>query len=299
MSKTEREFKLDLWHFSYLLFNGLTKRVIRYFYDLRKSLLKAGMKVALEAYVSFIFLITFLTFITTFSISFVIIYFFMYYPLIFALIITIPLSVVISAITFGITYSYPSLRAGVIATRIEDDLPYAVAHMAVMATAGATPEAIIRSVASVPKDSVAEFMKDVIRDIDILGMDIITALERAKERAPAKTLEDFLSEMTAIIRTGGNIKDFLTSYGRTLLGTKAIEVRELSETLSTLAEVFIILMVVFPLLLIIMFSIMSLVGGTIAGLDIQTLMTFITYIMVPVLGVLFLIILDMVIPRGE
>lgn len=299
MAEVDKKVKLDIWHFSYLLFNGVTRRVIRRFYDLGKSLLKARIKIALEVYVSFIFLATSLAFIISFLTSFIIIYLIINYPLIITLIITIPLSILISALTFITIYSYPSLKAGVLATRIEDDLPYAVIHMSVMATAGATPEAIIRSVASVPKDSVAEFMKDVVRDLDLLGMDLITALEKAKERAPTKTLEDFLSEMIVIIRTGGNIENFLTSYSRTLLDTKALEVKELSETLSTLAEVFIILMVVLPLLLIIMFSLMSLIGAVIAGLDIKTLMSLITYVIVPILGIVFLIILDTIIPRGE
>jgi len=171
--------------------------------------------------------------------------------------------------------------------------------MAVMATAGATPEEIIRSVASIPKDSVAEFMSDVVRDIDLLGKDIVTALEAAKERSPSRTLEEFLAEISAIIRTGGDIRDFLISYGRSILSSKAIEAKEFSETLSTLAEVFIILMVVFPLLLIIMFSIMALLGGTIAGISIDTVMMIMTYMVVPAIGIAFLIILDQVIPKGE
>ena len=288
-----------MWGIFYALFGGIANRIIGHFTDLRKSLLKSRMKVALEAYVSFIIFITIMAGLISFIISYVYLAYILHFPLILILIISIPISILSASIAFAATYSYPSLKASTFATRIEDDLPYAISHMAVMATAGATPEEIIRSVASIPKDAVAEFMSDVVRDIDLLGMDIVTALEAAKERSPSRTLEEFLSELSAIIRSGGDVRDFLISYGRSLLSSKAIEAKEFSETLSTLAEVFIILMVVFPLLLIIMFSIMALLGGTIAGISIDTVMMIMTYIVVPAIGIAFLIILDQVIPKGE
>jgi|Deesub1362B_J571_1020462.scaffolds.fasta_scaffold00005_423 flagellar protein FlaJ len=295
----ELPYKLDIWSASHRLLGGLANRVIKYFKDLRISLLKSRLKVSLDAYVSFILLVSLLTLMISAISTSILFYFFYGYPLLFSIVVAIPLSVLLSAIAFAITYSYPSIKANLYGARIDDDLPYAIAHMNVLATAGATPERIIRSVASIPDDSVAEFMSDIVRDIDFLGMDLVTALRNAKERAPTKILEDFISEMEILISSGGNLQEFLISYGRSILGTKAIQAKEFSETLATMAEVFVIMMVVFPLLLIIMFSIMSLVGGQLMGFSIPDLMFLITYLMVPMLGIVFLVILDQVMPRGD
>ncbi len=290
----------DIYTLSYKVFGWLSIKTKKHFGDLKVSILKSGLKVSVEAYVSFLYLSTILSFILSASLIYYILYYILHYKTILAMILLgIPFSILVSALTFAGVYSYPSLKAMSWATRIEDDLPYAITHMSVLATAGATPEKIIKEISRVPNDAVAEFMKDVNRDIELLGMDIVTAIRRAKERAPSRVLADFLGEFESVLTTGGNIKEFLNSYTRQILTGREIKVKEFSETLATLAEVYIILMVVFPLLLIIMLSIMSLVGGSIMGLGFVQLMSLITYIVVPIVGIIFIILLDQLIPRGE
>ena len=293
-----RARRTTIWSVSYKIFGGLAVKIVKHFTDLGSSILKSGMKVSLEAYVSFLILVVISTTISATLITFLYMYFILGASIQYSLMITAGITLTAFIAAFGVVYSYPYLKASSFGTRIDEGLPYAVAHMAVLATAGATPEEIIRSVARIPGDPVGEFMRDIVRDIDLMGMDIVTALEKARQRSPSVTLSEFLAEIIGIVRTGGNLRDFLVSYSRTLLSTQAIKAREFAETLSTLAELFIILMVVFPLLLITMFSIMSLLGGTIMGLGLGTIMSIITYILVPILGITFLIILDALIPRG-
>ena len=291
--------QIDIWGFTYGLVGKYIRRWIKYFLDLRESLLKSRLKISLEAYVSFLFFATILIFISSFIGSIIYVYYIAGYNVFYTILVSLGISVLAGAGSFAVIYSYPSLKASSIASRIDEDLPYAIAHMNVLASAGVSPEQIIISVASVKDDAVAEFMKDVVRDVDLLGMDIITAIRNAKDRAPSRTLEGFLAEMEATISTGGDMKEFLSSYGREILGTKAIEAKEFSETLSTMAEVFIIMMVVFPLLMIVMLSIMSLVGGNLLGLSLSKLMWLITYLLVPIFGISFLVMLDQIMPRGE
>jgi flagellar protein FlaJ len=108
-------------------------------------------------------------------------------------------------------------------------------------------------------------------------------------------LEGFI----AIVRTGGDLKGYLLSYGKALLGSKEIAVKELSDTLASMAEAYVTLLVVFPLLMIIMFSVMSIVSGSIAGIRVDLLMSLVTYIFIPLLGLMMIIMLDAVMPKGE
>jgi len=54
----------------------------------------------------------------------------------------------------------------------------------------------------------------------------------------------------------------------------------------------------FPLLLIIMLSVMSSVGGTLGGLDLIELMYMFTFIALPVMATIYIIIIDLIQPKG-
>ncbi len=289
---------IDVWGLSYKLFGEIARKHKSFYKGLYSSMLKARIKISLEAYISFLIMALSITLIASYIISFIYIYYFLNYILIASILLSTAITIFSASIVFGSIYAYPYLKASMFGSRVNDELPYAIAHMSVLAIAGATPENIFRSVASVPNDPVADFMKDIVRDIDLFGYDIITAVRNARERSPSKILDGFLGEMEAIISSGGDLKEFLASYNKELLTVKTIEAKKLSEMLSTLAEVFLILMVVLPLLMITMLSIMSLVGGTVLGLNIIQMMQLIAYIMVPFMGIFFLVVLDQVIPRG-
>ena len=290
---------IDIWSFSYRILGKIASRWTKYFKDLSDNILKAGINASPDAYISFLWLSTITSFAGSFIISYIYFYFIQGFTLFHSIILAISTTVLFTLIVFIIIYAYPSIRAGMWARRIDEDLPYAVAQMNVMAIAGATPENIFRSVATTSGDAVGEFFQYIVRDIDLLGYDLVTAIRKARDRSPSKVLESFLGEIEAVITSGGDLPSFLDSYNKELLGTKAIQAKEFSETLSTLAEVFLILVIVFPLLMIIILSIMSIIGGTVFGLDASTLMWILTYVIIPAVGVVFLAFLDQIMPRGE
>ncbi|MDW8045611.1 MAG: type II secretion system F family protein [Nitrososphaerota archaeon] len=287
----------SIWFIGYKIMR--VNFLLPYLQDLRPKLLKSGLRVSLEAYASTIVFFSILASIISFIIS-LIIGFIYNLPFWLNILFGIASSILGYATVFIVFYTYPSIKVNSLARRINEELPFAVGHMAVLAASGATPESIFRSLAeAAPRDAIGEFCKLIIRDISLFGKDLVTSLELAKERSPSRSLTEFLDELIAVIRRGGDLRAFLTSQATSLLAAREIAAREFSETLSTLAEFYVILLVVFPLFILIMFSMMALITRTILGISIEMLASYVTYILIPLLGIAFLIALDAIMPRGE
>jgi hypothetical protein len=79
---------------------------------------------------------------------------------------------------------------------------------------------------------------------------------------------------------------------------KRINLRKFSDTLSTLSEFYVALLITGPLLFVIMLSVMAMLGGGILGiLSPDLLLCLLTYIGIPLGSIMFLIILDAVSPK--
>ena len=75
-------------------------------------------------------------------------------------------------------------------------------------------------------------------------------------------------------------------------------IQQFLSTLGVLAETYVVMFAVFPLLLIIMLSVMASVGGTLGGIDIMQLMYMLTFIILPVMASLYIFIIDLLQPKG-
>jgi len=73
---------------------------------------------------------------------------------------------------------------------------------------------------------------------------------------------------------------------------RRVAAKQLVEGLATFAEVYVTLMVVFPLLIIVMFSVMSIIGGGLGGFSTTMMMTIVTYLIIPFSGVAVIVLLD-------
>ena len=73
---------------------------------------------------------------------------------------------------------------------------------------------------------------------------------------------------------------------------RRVAAKQLIETLAAFAEVYVELLVVFPLLIIVMFSVMALIGNGLAGFSVTTMMVFVSYLVIPLCAVAVLVMLD-------
>ena len=294
-AKKESDTITEYSHFAFSVFGGVGQLFSRYFEDLRPKLLKAGLKITLRGYVSLMVLISTIALMASLAASLV-------FGLLFSaaftgiLLLGGALGLLSWALSFIVLYTYPSIKADSRRRRIEEELPYVISHMAVLATAGVPPERIFRTVAVADGALVAEEMTDVVRDVDLLGKDVITALETAGDRSSSKEFSEVSEGLIATVVSGGDIRRYLYDKAKSLMELKKIKAKELSDTLAIVGESYVTMLIVFPLVVMIMFTVMASISSTLGGFNILMLMYLLAYILIPLMSLAMVILLDGLIP---
>jgi flagellar protein FlaJ len=284
---------------AYQLIGEKTERVLPLFRDLDSTLERSGMKVGFKAYVS---LTVFATILISFATA-------IFVP--FLLISVFKVSL-LSAVMFGVGgslfacafsiigfYVYPIYRADKLRRELEDELTFTTGYMAILTSAGVSPEKIFYSLSnlSVPL-TVSQEAKNITRDVTLFGSDIISALEETSKRTPSDRFREMLEGFISTIHSGSNLAAYLREKSRQYMKLKRISLRKFSDTLSILSEFYVALLVTGPLLFVIMLAVMAMLGGgSLGALSPDLLLNILTYIGIPLGSIMFLIILDAVSPK--
>src|SRR5436309_273031 len=199
----------------------------------------------------------------------------------------------------GFSYILPSMKVGSRRQRLDNFLPFTASYMTVLASAGVTPERILRSTAEKdPKFMLSDEIANVIGRIDLLGYDVINAMNAEVERSPSANYQDLLRGFAGVIRTGGDMKKFFQGITDHLFQKRALSVQGFLDTLGIIAETYVLMLIAFPLMLVVMLSIMASIGGNLGGIDVFSFMYLLAFILIPICGVMFLFILDTMQPKG-
>ena len=284
---------------AYQLIGEKTDRVLPLFEDLGLNLQKAGLKVNFKAYLSLALFATILTSVT--SLIFI--------PCLLAFVFNIPF---FPAVLFGVGgglfavafsiigfYFYPIYRADKLKREVEDELPFTTGYMAILASAGVSPEKIFHSISNLSLPlTVSEEAKNIVRDVNLFGLDIISALEKTSKRTPSERFREMLEGFISTIHSGGNLAAYLREKSGQYMNLKRISLHKFSDTLSVLSEFYVSLLITGPLLMVIMLAVMAMLGGgNLGGLGPDLLLNLLTYLGIPLGSVIFLIILDAVSPK--
>ncbi len=286
--------------FAYQVIGEKIGRILPLFRDLDSSLQKAGIKINFKAYVSLTVFTTFLIALATLAFIPCFLIFAFHIPAFPAILFGIGGSLFTCAFSVIGFYIYPIYRADKLKRELEDELPFTTGYMAILASAGVPPEKIFYSLSnlSVPL-AVSNEAKNVVTDINLFGLDVISALEKASKRTPSEKFHEMLEGFISTIHSGGNLAAYLREKSRQYMRLKRISLKKFSDTLSILAEFYVALLVTGPLLLVIMLAVMAMMGGgALWGiLEPNLMLDLLTYIGIPLGSIMFLIILDAVSPK--
>jgi flagellar protein FlaJ len=283
----------------YRLLGNRVGRISFLFKGLEKQLQKADIKVDFQAYVTIILFFSFMSGLSVFVMVFLT-SLLLGATLTMVLLVSSIVGVASGGLFFVLLYFYPSMQVGTRRRILEEELPYVASHMAVLSKANMPPERIFRSMTLIQDMGVrsiaAEESKNIIRDVNFLGYDIISAMEERIRNSPSPKFVDFLDGFIASSRSGGDLTNYFLTSAKVFMDGARIAARRLVETLGGIAETYVSLMVVFPLLVIIMLSIMGIIGGNIGGFSATFLMQLITYLMIPAFALILLLMLDSIMP---
>ncbi len=285
--------------FAFQLIGAKTARFFPLFRDVDVNLRRSGMKISFRAYVSLAILVSLLASISLLILVPVNLIFLLRLSYLPSLLFGVGTSLFAGALVVIGFYVFPIYRADDLKRKLDDGLPFTAGYMAILAGADVPPDRIFRSLAQVEAPlAVSDEARTIVRDVELFGFDILSALESASSRTPSSRFKGLLEGFIATVHSGGSLAKYLTDKSRQFMKLKQIALTKLSDTFGMLAEFYVTVLVVGPLILVVMLSVMAMLGGGASGLlNPRLLLYLLTYLGIPIGSLVFLIILDMFTPR--
>jgi flagellar protein FlaJ len=264
--------KSSLIHLFLRISSAVPVGIISRFSRLRKNLAKAGIRIEFNVYFGLMIFTALVSLAATFAASLPFLLFFKFSAL-FAVATAASISLLAGAVAIGICYSYPMLEISSRKKNIDVNLSLTANYMAVLASSGMPPESIFESLDAVGNDlNVNKEVGGIMRDIKLMGLDLHTALGNASESSPSPKFSTILDGVITTSQMGGNLSGYLREQADKLKRERMQNLRRFVDNLSVVAEAYVTFLVALPLMLIVMLSILSFIGGEISVLSLNPMM---------------------------
>jgi len=211
-------------------------------------------------------------------VSIVLMFLFGFIPLLF--LIPFPLYVIAGFLFI------PMSKASDRASGLEREMPFAAAYISVMASGGIAPYSSFKRLSEVElMPAMRSEAREIIKDVEIFGIDPLTALGSSARKNPLDIFRDFVSGYASTVIIGGDIGHFLERKAEDIFKARAIRVKAAAERLGMLLETFIIVMVMMSLCFYILFSVDAIYS---TGVSIYSGIILYTYLFTPLLSMMFI-----------
>ncbi len=213
--------------------------------------------------------------------------------------IKVPLLIVVTGVFFGsigfvggfgtlvlLPYSRSTSRK----REINMLLPDAVSFMYALSIGGLNQLEILEAMARAEDTygEVALEFRTIVQETEYFDVDYRTAIRRRSMETPSDDLAQFFTDMLSIINSGGDMAGFLEDKKETHMRTAKQQQEMTLQTLELFGEMYMTLSL-FPLLLIIVLVVMSMLGQS------QQFLLFSTvYVLLPLVSVAFLVMVSTV-----
>lgn len=223
---------------------------------------KADIAMVYQEYYSMVLMNIIIGFIASF-ISILILYLLIPHPITSLLILIV--SSLVTVFT-GLYYiSLPSSKAKARGKKIDRYLPYATNFINTMSVAGISPAEIFEALSNI--DLYGEIQKEaqkITTEINLMGIDTITALRNAIAISPSEKFKDFIQGILAVIQSGSELDPYFERCVEKYMTKDLVDRKKNLESLAIMAESFVVTVIAFPLFLVIIISIMGITSG---GID--------------------------------
>ena len=265
------------------------------FGTLKKKIGESGTKILFRTYLSLIFFGALLSYVISIPIIFLVM---AYYSLGSLVFLAPVISLGVAGVAFALLYYYPYQKSFSRKRNLEFNLPFAVSHMAAIASSGVPPKIIFKLLSEFGEyGEISREASRVIRNVEVFGQDITTAIQSVASKVPSKDFRELLYGILSTISTGGNLKNYLQVKAREALFIYRIRREEHLQALSTYADFYTAVMIAAPLFLISILAIMNVVGGTIEGMTIGDIMNLGIYLIIPATNIGFIMFIHFTQPE--
>jgi len=278
------------------IFGSSVQRYLEHFEPLKPHLSGAGIQILLKTWVCIIFLSTALAFVASLAIIIILLPI-LQLGLLFFFYVFLFVPVLVASIVFFFFYIYPMQKANAMKSEIENDLPFALAHMSAIASSGIPPEYMFDMLTNFEEyGSIATNARMIVRNIKTFGMSSTRSIISVAEKTPSPSFKQILMGIATTMEKGGNLVDYIKKMSDKALFDYSIKREKYLKTLSTYADIYTALLVAAPLMMLAVLGVMGIIGGEVMGLSINELIVLITWIVLPSINASFLAFIHMTYP---
>jgi flagellar protein FlaJ len=191
--------------------------------------------------------------------------------------------------TYWARWQFLDQRARARSTQIEATLPRTVAFVYALSRSGMPFPKVLETLNR--NDAVyGEAAREVgvaVRDMNVFGTDVLTALRRTGERTPSENMSEFAENLASVLGSGRSLSGFLREQYERYQEEAEAQQQQYLELLATFAEIYVTVLVAGPLFLITVLVIVGLVlSNTLPVLQ------FVTYVGIPLASFGFVVYID-------
>src|SRR5579875_145290 len=175
---------------------------------------------------------------------------------------------------------------------LENEIPYLIGYVTVLAGGGISPLVTIKRIAKAGKifPAAAREARRILLDIEIFGLDPMSALEKAAKYTPNRMFSDFIGGYVAVLKSGGDAVSYLESKLKEVFNYREVRVRASSEFIGTMAEAYIISTVIMGVSFVILYATQYLFAPGAQSPD-PTMMLLFSGVFVPVISMIFITVI--------
>ncbi|AXG07436.1 secretion system protein [Haloplanus rubicundus] len=191
--------------------------------------------------------------------------------------------------TYWARWAYLDQLANARASEIEATLPRTIAFVYALSRSGMPFPKVLDTLAR-NEDIYGEAAREVgvaVRDMNTFSTDILTAVERTAERTPSEGLSEFADNLASVLGSGRNLSSFLRDQYERYQEEAEAQQEQYLELVSTLAEVYVTVLVAGPLFFI---TVLVVIGLVIE--DTISIVRFVGYIGIPLASAGFVVYID-------
>ncbi|MGB2727788.1 MAG: type II secretion system F family protein [Halobacteriota archaeon] len=185
-------------------------------------------------------------------------------------------------------YFLPQIKAWERRGKIEELLPYAIGYISSMASIGVIPYEIFKKLSGMGENygEVSNEAKQIVRDVELLGFDFITALRNLATVTASPQMRSFMQGAVTTTLSGGEMGSYFINAAKMYMEERRRKYGDFITMLGLFAELYVVGLVAGPLLIVVVMSIMCFLGSA----SLATLAA-IVYIIIPLgsTGFIFLI----------
>ena len=279
------------------IFNPAIMAMVPYFSNLKPDIRRAKIKMSLQEYLASGIMMSFLIFIIEIPLlSFI--FSLVTGDFLFGFILSFTTSSFLTIIFFLSYVNYPKVLIASRAKNIENVLPFASLHLSTIASSKLPLHKIFEIFSKfAARGELAGEIGAIQNDIKLFGIDINTALEKAIERTPSKSLKELLYGILSTNRSGGDLAIYLSEKSKTFMQEYKRRLYEFSHQLTVFIEVYLTAIILGAVFFVVLTSILSGIGG--GGGGIILLQFFLIFVFLPMVSGIFIFLIKSIAPEGE